>query len=147
MFERILVAYDGRTPSQTALKSAIEIAARFQSALTIATVLPGPAGSADPQLASLLPVGDDERPLGTLIEENRAHAKAKGVRTTEVVFLKGEPTEAIVEYLARSPHDLLVVGTRELRRAHRLLLGSVSSSLLNAAPCPVLVVRPVRRHS
>lgn len=146
MFEKVLVAYDGRTQSQHALRAAIEIAQRFGSSLTIATASPGLEETVDPRLAGLIPVGDDERPLGTLLEEGRAMAVAKGISSPEVVFLRGEAPDAIIRYLSKHPHDLLVVGTRGLPRAHRLLLGSVSSSLVNASPCPVLVVRPPRRR-
>jgi nucleotide-binding universal stress UspA family protein len=147
LFEKVLVAYDGRAQSQRALAAATDLAVRFGSTLTIATVSPGTEGSSDPQLARLVPVSEDERPLGTLLEEGRALALQKGVASVEVVFLRGETAAAILRYLARSPHDLLVVGTRELARAHRILIGSVSSSLVNGAPCPVLVIRPVRRRS
>ena len=44
--------------------------------------------------------------------------------------------------LEQNPTDLLVVGSRGLSAARRLLLGSVSTALVNHAPCPVLVVRP-----
>ncbi|HEV2166588.1 MAG TPA: universal stress protein, partial [Thermoplasmata archaeon] len=147
VFEKVLVAYDGRTQSQHALRAAIEVAVRFGSTLTIATVSPGSEEAVDPRLAGLLPVGDDERPLGTLLEEGRALALEKGIRSADVVFLRGEVPEAILRFLAKHPHDLLVVGTRGLPRAHRLLLGSVSSTLVNTAPCPVLVLRAPRRRA
>jgi nucleotide-binding universal stress UspA family protein len=147
LFDKILVAYDGRSQSQYALKTATEVALRFGSTLTIATVSPGPSDSSDPELARLVPVSEDERPLGSLLEEGRAQAIEKGVRSVEVVFLRGEATPAIVRYLTQTPHDLLVVGTRGLPRAHRILLGSVSASLVNAAPCTILVVRPPRRRA
>ncbi|MGD0250951.1 MAG: universal stress protein [Thermoplasmata archaeon] len=35
-----------------------------------------------------------------------------------------------------------MVGSRGLSTARRILLGSVSTALVNHAPCPVLVVRP-----
>ena len=37
--------------------------------------------------------------------------------------------------------DLIVVGTRGLGGAKRLVLGSVSTRLVHDAPCSVLVVR------
>ncbi|SFO71864.1 Nucleotide-binding universal stress protein, UspA family [Geodermatophilus dictyosporus] len=49
------------------------------------------------------------------------------------------PVEALLA--AAEGADLLVVGARGRGRAVGRLLGSVSSSLLKAAPCPVTVVR------
>jgi nucleotide-binding universal stress UspA family protein len=37
--------------------------------------------------------------------------------------------------------DLIIVGTRGLNTAQRLLLGSVSTKVMHHAPCDVLVVR------
>jgi nucleotide-binding universal stress UspA family protein len=146
VFDRILVAFDGRQQSQQALRTAVEVALRFGSSVTIATVQPGERGTSDPDLARLLPVSEDERPLGSLLEEGREWAIEKGVRSFETVLLRGDAAPAILRYLKESPHDLLVVGTRELPRAQRLLLGSVSARLVTSAPCPVLVVRPAPRH-
>ncbi len=145
MFERILVAFDGRQHSQHALRTAVEIARRFGSSVTIATVQPGGQEASDPELARLVPVSEDERALGSLLEEGRAWALENGVKAFDTVLLRGDAAPAILRYLREAPHDLLIVGTRGLPRAQRLLIGSVSARLVGSAPCPVLVVRPAPR--
>jgi nucleotide-binding universal stress UspA family protein len=59
---------------------------------------------------------------------------------TSVEVLNGPPAEVIEDYL--QPTDLLVIGSRGIGGVRRLLLGSVSSALVQTARCPVLVVRP-----
>jgi nucleotide-binding universal stress UspA family protein len=59
---------------------------------------------------------------------------------TSIELLNGPPAEIIEEFLR--PSDLLVIGSRGIGGVRRLLLGSVSSALVQAAPCPVVVVRP-----
>ena len=141
-----MAAYDGRRPSEHALHAAIEVARQFRSALTIATVTTG--STSDPEILGVVLVGENERPLGALLEEGRTRALARGVPSVEVAYLHGDdPADALLGYLVHHPHDLLVVGTRGLRRTQRLLLGSVSSRLTDRAPCPVLVVRPGHRRS
>jgi nucleotide-binding universal stress UspA family protein len=49
--------------------------------------------------------------------------------------------EAIVDFAAKENADLIVVGTRGMTGFKRLLVGSVSSGVVNHARCPVLVVR------
>ncbi len=59
--------------------------------------------------------------------------------TTEV--LHGSPESRIVEAAEESGADLIVVGSHGYNRWERLLLGSVSDSVVHHAPCSVLVVR------
>jgi nucleotide-binding universal stress UspA family protein len=49
--------------------------------------------------------------------------------------------DEILAFLYQHPTDLLVLGSRGLSAARRLLLGSVSTAMVTHAPCPVLVVR------
>lgn len=53
----------------------------------------------------------------------------------------GDPADAIVDEAGDWGADLIVLGTRGLGGAQRLLLGSVSTKVLHRAPCDVLVVR------
>lgn len=116
------------------------MAERFKCAITLLHVLPERSHDAD--LEALVPTGDDGRSLMDLMTAARDEARARGAARAEIVILRGEPLEEILGYLAGHKADLAVVGTRGLSRGSRLLLGSVSSRLVNEAPCPVLVVRP-----
>jgi nucleotide-binding universal stress UspA family protein len=53
----------------------------------------------------------------------------------------GLPADVIVRDAAANRSDLVVVGARGLGPLRRVLLGSVSESVLGHATCPVLVVR------
>jgi nucleotide-binding universal stress UspA family protein len=59
--------------------------------------------------------------------------------TTEVLF--GSPERRIVEKAEETNPDLVVVGSHNHSRWERLLIGSVSNSVVHHAPCSVLVVR------
>ena len=63
-----------------------------------------------------------------------------GVKEVQLVVLDGSPVEAILSYLRTSPPDLLVFGRRGGSPGTALLLGGVSSALLQQARWPVLVV-------
>jgi nucleotide-binding universal stress UspA family protein len=66
--------------------------------------------------------------------------EARGV-SVDTVVTAGSPAPRIVQEAELHGTDLLVVGARGAGVA-RLLLGSVSESVLRRARCPVLVVRP-----
>ncbi|MBK7708830.1 MAG: universal stress protein [Acidobacteria bacterium] len=59
--------------------------------------------------------------------------------TTEV--LHGSPESRIVETAEEFGADLIIVGSHGYNSWERLLLGSVSDSVVHHAPCSVLVVR------
>lgn len=141
MLERILVGFDGSHQSKRACEFASELAGRFHSALTLVVVRPEQETAIDPTLENLVPQAEDGRAFGGLLEEIGERARARGARAVEVVYLTGETLEQLLGWLHHHPQDLVVVGSRGLSRGRRLLLGSVSTGLVNSAPCPVLVVR------
>ena len=59
--------------------------------------------------------------------------------STDVLF--GSPDSRIVETAEEWKADMIVVGSNGYSRWERLLLGSVSDSVVHHAPCSVLVVR------
>lgn len=59
--------------------------------------------------------------------------------TSEVLF--GSPESRIVETAEHEGTDLIIIGSHGYNRWERLLLGSVSDSVIHHAPCSVLVVR------
>ena len=65
--------------------------------------------------------------------------------TTEVLF--GSPESRIVETAEEMSADLIIVGSHGYNSWERLLLGSVSDSVVHHAPCSVLVVRSPKESS
>lgn len=61
--------------------------------------------------------------------------------TISIDTLFGSPESRIVEAAEEMQPDLIVVGSHGYNRWERLLLGSVSDSVVHHAPCSVLVVR------
>ena len=55
--------------------------------------------------------------------------------------LYGSPESRIVETAEKEGSDLIIIGSHGYNRWERLLLGSVSDSVIHHAPCSVLVVR------
>lgn len=124
MFERILVPTDGSGPANAALEYAGEIATEEQVTVHVLHVV-------DP---------DEEDDADELLAESREWA---GGTDATVIDEKrtGEPRKAILEYAANNGIDAIVMGTRGRRGVGRLLLGSVTESVVRGATVPVLVVR------
>jgi len=144
LFQRIAVATDGSETAMSAVAAAIDLALRYSSDLLVIAVAP---------LPQLLPVTEGplvRRPTvaespapryRALVDTTVAQARSAGVSNVSGVCEEGVVVDEVLEQLRLHGSDLLVVGSRGLSAAKRLLLGSVSTGLVTHAPCPVLVVR------
>ncbi|MBS1888023.1 MAG: universal stress protein [Actinobacteria bacterium] len=132
-FARIVVGYDGSAEAELALRRGAALASRAGIELRVICVSTTPV-TFGPFVGPLPPAVPDAREI-----------VARAVRSfdpdVEVVGKALEGSTA-VRPLAEScgPDDLLMVGSRSYGPLMRTLLGSVSSALIHAAPCPVLVV-------
>ena len=144
MFRRIAVAIDGSANGRAALETAIDLAKRYESELlviSVAPLIPVYVTAAEPYIPATVPQDELAR-YRAIVDEAVRHAEQSGVRSATGVCDEGVVVDEVLSHLEQHPTDLLVVGSRGLSTARRLLLGSVSSALVNNAPCPVLVVRP-----
>jgi nucleotide-binding universal stress UspA family protein len=144
MFQRITVAVDGSPNSDTALDCAIDLARRYASDLAIlavAPVVPVYISTSEPYVPAGVPPSEIGR-YREIVEAAVKKAEAGGIGSVTGISYEGVVVDEILGHLATHPTDLFVIGSRGLSTAKRLLLGSVSSAVVNHAPCPVLVVRP-----
>jgi nucleotide-binding universal stress UspA family protein len=90
-------------------------------------------------------LGEELRHAELLAAEQVANSVAERLQhegfVTRSWASQGESAEELVELAAHLEPDLVVVGSRGRSRLGRLLLGSVSATLVRAAHQPVLVVR------
>ena len=142
MYKRILLAYDGSEAGQKALLDCREIAQWSNATLTLIAVTPlymdliGVEGGVyDRSLAQ----HEKEKYTGILNDGLRKLADAGHQATGEVLL--GETVDEITKYAKKIGADLMVVGHKHLEGwAARWWRGSVSKSLIEHAPCSVLVV-------
>jgi nucleotide-binding universal stress UspA family protein len=143
-FRRITVAVDGSSHADAALDVAIDLARRYGSELSIvgvAPIQPPLVGPSEPMIVPAVPPSEAPR-FQKIVEDAVGRAEASGLTAVTGVCDEGVVTDEILAHLTDHPCDLLVIGSRGLSAAKRLLLGSVSTAMVTHAPCPVLVVRP-----
>ena len=140
MFKKILAAFDGSKQSQKALKEALGLARKAGAALTVLNVdedmIPlvsetGPAFMVQKELDAMAQLE---------IRKAKFIARKAGVKA-EYVLVKGHPAAAILDYAKRGKFDMVVVGAKGVGGIERLLLGSVSESVVSHAHCAVLIVK------
>ncbi len=142
MYKRILLGYDGSESGQQALLDSREIAQWSQAELVlVAVMLPpmtalGPEGGLYDEALEQAERGRFQAILDSGVQRlAQAGLQARG----EVV--SGDPVQELARAAGRLQADLIVVGHKHLDGwAARWWRGSVSKSLIEHAPCSVLVV-------
>jgi nucleotide-binding universal stress UspA family protein len=145
---KILLAVDGSELSNTAVSLVQALTLPADSALRLITVIGedhwtyGPW----PALTLLQTPAALDRALADIRArlDDMADGLAADGRTISATVRHGRPASEIVNEADRFAADLVVVGARGHSAVDRLLLGSVSSEVVDQAHCPVLVVRSSR---
>lgn len=133
---KIVVGYDDSDHAKRALGRAAELAGAGGTVLVVSAV---PLLAGGPRTAGTLDTAELEERKHVLAEAV-GQLEAKGV-DAHMVEAVGDPADAIVTQAEEMGADLVVVGTRGRNIVGRLLLGSVSTKVVQHAPCDVLVVR------
>ncbi|HLY50493.1 MAG TPA: universal stress protein [Solirubrobacteraceae bacterium] len=135
--ERIVVGFDGSEHAQKALSRAADIANGATLAV-VAAAGPSSLRVRDMGLNPEDPVDAEARKQA--LAQAREYLEGRGVNA---VYIEGHgnPADVIVQEAQESGADLIVVGTRGLNAAQRVVLGSVSTNVVHHASCDVLVVR------
>lgn len=146
---KILFATDGAKQSDAAVEMLKAFALSDGDEIKIVSVVDMAVPIAIDIYGGYLPdTGEIEKTArenaGKLLErtEERIKAQFPGENlaiSSEVLF--GSPESRIVETAEASHPDLIVLGSHGYSRWERLLLGSVSDSVVHHAPCSVLIVR------
>ncbi len=134
--KNIVVGFDGSEAAKRALTRAAELANGATVTVVSAVAIHVPTGRGG--MAAVDPEERTERERE--LTEAAALLREKGITPREVEG-HGDPGDVIIEEARELGADLIVVGTRGLNAAERLVLGSVSTKVVHHAPCDVLVVR------
>jgi nucleotide-binding universal stress UspA family protein len=134
-FKRILVPLDGSELAAMALPPAVELARGAGAELIVLRAV-----EQQPQYVSLLLMRRNQ--AATALDALVADIGLQVPVTPVVAADYRDSAEAIVEEAARHQADLIVMATHGYGGVQRWMLGSVADKVLQAAPVPLLLVRP-----
>jgi nucleotide-binding universal stress UspA family protein len=131
----LAVGYDGMAESQAALDEGATLATKFGGSMKVVGVMTPtpPMASAAAARAGVEAGPDFQSRLYQAVAELPSELRALPV------LEHGDPVHKLLE-VAEVGVDLLVLGSRGFGPVMRLLIGSVSSRVIRAASCPVMVV-------
>jgi len=137
MTRTVMVAVDWSPVSQRAVHLASEMARAMGARCVLVHVRAPPGRPTDPDGPPGLLSREE---VNELAAEWADEVRTSGVAEVETVLLDGPPVDALLGYVEANPPDLLVFGRRGHSAGTRMLLGGISSSVLQHARCPVLLV-------
>ncbi len=142
---KVLLATDSSKEAALAAQTAADIAEKTRSELHVVLVglSVGYVGMGPPEIANIPAPRQEElnEEAQRLLEAQVQQIEADGGTVTQAHLRVGRPDEQIVALAEEIGAGLIVVGSRGLGGIRRLLMGSVSGSVVRHAHCPVLVVR------
>ncbi len=143
---KVLVAVDGSAISRETVQRLPDLVKLDDGEIVVLTVAPNPAM---PDVTGMM--GPPYMDFTLLAQQVKAEAeehlvdaadrlRARGLKP-QTVFREGDPGAEILDFIREQHIDLVVVGSHGRTGFRKFLLGSVSSRIVNEAPCPVLVVK------
>lgn len=144
----VLIAVDGSALAEEALDVGAQLAARLQTGLTLLQVLEYPS----PELyEGTVVLAGDPWNLGTLEQEAQAYLKRLARRfepkqEPRVAVRFGHPASTIAQVARETDAGAIVMATHGLTGVPQMLLGSVTSGVVQRADVPVLVTTPAAIH-
>ena len=144
---KILLATDASKDAEKAALIASDIANSTDSELHVLHVgntkdfhiAPGAEQSFSPRTGSLGEIREKaEKTLGQAVEQ----VEEAGGSVAQAHLRLGDPDDEILRFCdEQGGFGLIVMGSRGLTRIKRVVMGSVSESIVRHAHCPVLVAR------
>jgi nucleotide-binding universal stress UspA family protein len=140
MYDTIVVPTDGSKHARRVAEHAAALAREFDATIHVVHAVdvqaeagPFSAGGVDEEFVDRLESEGEKA-----VADVEAHVRASSVHTQ---ILRGEPSEAILEYAADNDTDLVALGTHGRTGIRRYIAGSVTERVVRLSPTPVLTAR------
>ena len=141
LFKNILVPYDGSSHSKHAFKVALDMAKKYNSKISLVTVLDTSPGYWAHTSLWDKAMGGARSLVTKEFESFESTAKKAKVSFHSEIIESHSITKTIVSYSKSKKVDLLVMGAQGITGWGKLILGSVTDGVVHRVRCPVLIVR------
>ncbi len=135
--EKLLLATDGSSFSEGAIREAIRLAKQCSSKLSALSVI-----ETNPEFETIAPqlLEKAEKTTREHLESVKARAKKEGVECATSILEGEDSYNYISAEAAKSKTSMIIMGRRGKTGLRRLAMGSTTARVIGHAPCNVLVV-------
>ncbi len=140
MLKTILVALDSSDIADRVIQTVQELVLSKDSKAVLSHVIPPP--ESEMELSADRPHPESTTLSYLHIEKQLQSYQAQLPIESDIEIVTGDPAEEIIRLANIYKADLIIIGSRGLTGMTRIVQGSVSSQVVEDAPCSVLVVKP-----
>jgi nucleotide-binding universal stress UspA family protein len=141
VFKSVLIALDNSPLDNRIIDTVGQLRLSAEARLVLLHVIPYAEDMAVQDASRPLPA-DVEFPHHQLEQYLQERSQQLAPAQSRVELVQGNPDDEIIRLANIHQTDLIVLGNRGLTGLNRIIAGSVSSQVLEAAPCTVMVVKP-----
>jgi nucleotide-binding universal stress UspA family protein len=147
-WRRICCPVDFSDSSRSTLMEAAVLAARSNAVLVILHVYERPALRSAGEILVSDPELEDRLAHEVNVQLDRLRADAEPIAPGRVSAEArcGDPSTEIVRFAEHGEFDAIVMGKHGASGLQRLVVGSVTDSVIRRAPCTVVIVRAQRQR-
>lgn len=143
MAKNILVPYDFTSFGDLAFEKAVEIAQKFNSKLTLLTVIGRDIDTSGMSFTRAQEVHDEaENKAKEGMNKIKDSNKYENLDISVKIIHNPSISDGILAVAESKEIDLIVMGSHGRSGFKKLVLGSSASAVVTKAECPVLVVKP-----
>ena len=143
-FKNILVPYDDSECALRAFKIAAEMAKKFNSKLTVLTVVPRTYHASslytNARYEEVL-LKQQRDSANSALSKVDSIAKKQGIKLAKYVLESNAVVKQIVSFAKSEKFDLIVMGTHGRTGWNKLILGSVANGVSQRVGCHVFLAR------
>ncbi len=144
IFKNILVPYDGSNQSKHAFKIALNMAKKYNSKITMISVLASSYTGHwyhNSSLRSSPRISGSKYRVSVDFEQFKSAANKTKVSFQSKILDSLSTTKTLVSYAKSKKFDLIIMGAHGRTGWDKLILGSVTDGVVHRVMCPVLIVR------
>jgi len=142
MYKKLMLAMDGSSYSEAALKEAIDVANIFGSTVLVVSIV-----DINDEILKISPELSEKLALQARQIIDKAQAKIEAADIEVHTLIKeGDPHKLIPQLAVQEDIDLIVLGTYGRKGLRLLLMGSVVAETIRQAQCDVLVVKEYKEE-
>ncbi len=141
LFKNILVPHDGSGHSKHAFKVALDMAKKYNSKISLVTVLDTSSGYWGHSTLWDAAIGGANTLVTKEFESFESAAKKAKISFHSEIIESKSVTKTIVSYSKSQKIDLIVMAAHGITGWDKLILGSVTDGVIHRVRCPVLIVR------
>lgn len=147
MINHILVPYDFTDFADLAFEKAMEIAKKFDSKLTLLTVLGSDTDTSGMSFSRAQEAHDEaESKAKEELNKMKDSRINEDIEISIKIIHHSSSIDGILSFAESNNVDLIVMGSHGRSGFKKLVLGSIASGIITKSNCPVMIVKQPKKH-